>query len=73
MVLPKETFKNSWIPPTLKLPKGKITKIDFKEHEQELERIWSGSPPAKLMEKWKETEILDIFTRDKTIKSYFIF
>ena len=55
MKLLKETFKNSNIPPPFKLPKGKVERIDFKEHEQEIKRIWKGLPPASLVEKWKES------------------
>ena len=54
MPAPKETFKNSNIPKPIKLPKGKIEKIDFKEHEQEVRRICEGKPPDKLVERWKE-------------------
>ena len=48
------TFKNSNTPKPVKLPKGKIEKIDFKEHEQEVRRIWEGKPPDKLVERWKK-------------------
>ena len=54
MVPPKRTFKNYNVPTPLKLPKGKLEKIDWKEHEQEVKRIWQGLPPAKLVQKWKE-------------------
>ncbi len=51
---PKRTFRNYNVPTPLKLPKGTLIKIDWKEHEQEVKRIWSGKPPTKLVERWKE-------------------
>ena len=33
---------------------GKLLKIDFGEHTDEIKRIWEGKPPTKLVEKWKE-------------------
>ena len=33
---------------------GKLLKIDFGEHTDEIKRIWKGKPPTKLVEKWKE-------------------
>ena len=54
MTPPKRTFKNYNAPPPLKLPKGTLIKIDWKEHEQEIKRIWEGKPPTKLVERWKE-------------------
>jgi hypothetical protein len=54
MPVPKETFKNSNIPKPMRKGKGKIVKIDYKEHEQEVKRIWEGRPSASLVQKWKE-------------------
>jgi len=54
MPVPKQTFKNSNVPKPMQKGKGKIEKIDFKEHEQEVKRIWEGKPPVKLIERWKE-------------------
>ena len=50
----KETFKNSNVPKPMQKGKGRIEKIDFKEHEQEVKRIWEGKPPDKLVKRWKE-------------------
>ena len=50
----KRTFWNSNTPTPLKPPKGRLLKIDWKEHEQELKRIWAGKPPTKLVEQWKQ-------------------
>ena len=36
------------------MSKGRLIKIDFGEHEQEVKRIWEGKPPSQLMERWKE-------------------
>jgi len=54
MPAPKETFKNSNIPKPMQKGKGRIEKIDFGVHEQEVMRIWEGKPPDKLVERWKE-------------------
>ena len=53
----KETFKNSNVPKPMQKGKGRIEKIDFKEHEQEIKRIWEGRPSASLVQKWKEAGI----------------
>ena len=50
------TFRNANTPAPLKLPKGKLIKIEFGEHEQEM-RIWEGKPPTKLIEKWRDEGI----------------
>ncbi len=49
---PQKTFKNANTPTALKLPKGKLIKIDFGRYEQEIKRIWEGKPPTKLVERW---------------------
>lgn len=54
MTPPKRTFKNYNVPAGIKLPKGTLIKIDWKEHEQEIKRIWEGKPPTKLVERWKQ-------------------
>jgi hypothetical protein len=56
LAAPVRHFKNSNTP-LFKKPKGKLIKIDWKEHEQEIKRIWEGKPPAKLVERWKEEGI----------------
>lgn len=38
----------------IKKSKGRIQKIDWKEHTEEIKRIWEGKPLDKLVEKWKE-------------------
>ena len=57
MTPPKRTFKNYNVPKPVKLPKGKLIKIDWKEHEQEVKQIWQGKPPTKLVERWDEQGI----------------
>ena len=57
----KETFKNSNVPKPVRLPKGKIEKIDYGEHQEEIFRVWRGLPPTKLLEKWKESGIKGIY------------
>ncbi|MFZ0656303.1 MAG: hypothetical protein WAM19_06630 [Nitrososphaeraceae archaeon] len=44
MTPPKRTFKNYNVPKPVRLPKGRLIKIDFGEHEQEVKRIWEGKP-----------------------------
>ena len=51
---PKRRWKNANTPHSVIKDKGKLIKIDWKEREQEVKRIWEGKPPAKLIEKWKE-------------------
>ena len=50
----KRTFWNGNTPTPLKLPKGKLIKINWKEHEQEVKRLWEGKPPTKKVEQWKQ-------------------
>src|SRR5206468_11375793 len=51
----QNTFRrNANVPNPVKKGKPKIIKINFKEHEQEVKRIWEGKPPAKLVERWKK-------------------
>jgi hypothetical protein len=38
----------------INIRRGKIVKIDFKEHQEEISRIWEGKPPIKLVERWKD-------------------
>jgi hypothetical protein len=54
MPTPKETFRNANVPHSVIKGKGKIEKINFKEHQEEVKRIWEGKPPAKLEERWKK-------------------
>jgi hypothetical protein len=47
-------FQNANVPNPINKGKGKVVKINWKEHEQEVKRIWEGKPPNKLVERWKE-------------------
>jgi hypothetical protein len=51
----QKTFNNPNVPKPFKKSKGRIERIDFGEHTQEVLRIWDGKPPNKLVERWKET------------------
>lgn len=53
----RETFQNSNVPNPVVKGKGKVEKIDFKEHTEDIKRIWEGKPPTKLVEQWKEKGI----------------
>lgn len=48
-------FQNVNVPNPVKKGKGKIEKIDFKEHEEEIKRIWEGKPSAALIKRWTES------------------
>lgn len=55
MTPPKQTFKNSNTPKPMKRPKGRLIKIDFGVHADEVKRIWetplnyrSGSVKSKM-------------------------
>ena len=48
MPTPKETFRNANVPHAVIKGKGKIEKINFKEHQEEVKRIWEG----KALPKW---------------------
>jgi hypothetical protein len=54
----QNTFRrNANLPNPVKKGKPKIITINFKEHEQEVKRIWEGKPPANLVERWKKKVI----------------
>lgn len=48
------SFQSSNVPKPPKLSRGTITKIDFGPNAAEIDRIWSGKVPTKLIEHWRQ-------------------
>lgn len=61
MPVPKQTFKNSNVPKSANLPKGKIVKIELtEEQKQEIKYILNGDPPKKVRDRYEKNGITDI-------------
>jgi hypothetical protein len=58
---PVKTFKNPSTHEPIKLPKGKLVKIEFTEEQQEeIKHILNGDPPKKVRERYEKRGITDV-------------
>jgi hypothetical protein len=55
--------------PEFNKPEGKIERIDFGEHTEEVKRIWSGLPPTSLVERWEKQGIRHQYYNAGTTRS----
>ena len=66
MPIKQKTFKNATNNPPLKLGKGKLIKINWGEHEQQIKEIWNSYPKTYSLKSanCKMTKIKRLFDYD---------